>query len=128
MAQNRNPIPAECYAVQRSIEYLTENEFSIIRLSGLNGIPEASGEYDFLVRDPHGYELEIKVEIDPSIVWEVTRRSRGRILRQSAYWLCCAERHLATYLWENEDYPPDARLRVDQLTLEDLDHARRWED
>ena len=108
------------------IEYLTENGFSLIRLSDLNMIPAIPDEFGFLVRDPHGYELEITVSIDQSIHGEVTRRSRGRISSKSSYWICCAERHLATYLWENDDYPPDARLDVDQLTLDDRDLARRW--
>ena len=111
---------------QHPIEYLTENGFSLIRLSDLNRIPAIPGEYGFLVRDPHGYELEITVSIDQSIHDEVARRSNGRVSRASSYWICCAERHLTTYLWENDDYPPDARLDVNELTLDDLDLARRW--
>jgi hypothetical protein len=35
-------------------------------------------------------------------------------------WLRCAEGHLATYLWENNDYPPDGRLTIEQLSEENL--------
>jgi hypothetical protein len=38
----------------------------------------------------------------------------------SSYWICCAERHLADYLWENNDNPPKARLKVEVPTLSDL--------
>ena len=36
-------------------------------------------------------------------------------------------RHLAEYLWEHNDYPPAARLMISQLTLDDIDLARRWD-
>ena len=126
MSQSRNQPAAEYQAITRPIEYLTENDFTIVRLSEPNRTPEIAREYDFLVGDPHGYELEITVEIDRSVVIQVARRSRGRISSQSSYWICCAERHLATYLWENDDYPPDAKLNVTQLSLDDLNLALRW--
>jgi hypothetical protein len=128
MSTSRNQLAAEYRAIKRHpIEYLTENGFSIVRLSELTHAPVIAVEYNFLVRDPHGYELEITVEIDRLAASEVARRSNGRISSESSYWICCAERHLATYLWDNDDYPPDARLKVDQLTLDDLNLARRWD-
>jgi len=30
-------------------------------------------------------------------------------------------------LWENDDYPPDEKLEVNDLTLDDIDLARRWD-
>jgi hypothetical protein len=128
MSQSNNQLAAGYFADEHhTIEYLTENGFSLVRLSDPNSIPRIPDEFDFLVRDPHGYELEITVSIDQSIYGEVARRSRGRISSKSSYWICCAERHLATYLWENDDYPPDAKLEVDDLTLDDIDLARRWD-
>jgi hypothetical protein len=128
MSQSRNQLAPEYSAVEHGpIEYLTENGFSLIRLSDPNSIPAIPGEFGFLVRDPHGYELDITVSIDQSIYGEVTRRSRGRISSKSSYWICCAERHLAAYLWENDDYPPDAKLDVDDLTLDDINLAGRWD-
>jgi len=41
------------------------------------------------------------------------------------FWLYRSEGHLATYLWENDCYPPDELLIVDTLTPEDLTLARR---
>src|SRR5216684_3972773 len=93
---------------QPPIEFLTENGFSIIRLSEIDkSIPAVGATHEFLVRDPHGYELHITVQIPRDAIAEVGWRSRGRISNQSSYWIALAERHLATYLWENDDYPPD---------------------
>jgi hypothetical protein len=128
MSQSRNQLAAEYHAIkQRPIEYLTENGFSIIRLSDIDeSITAAGTRHSFLVRDPQGYELEITVDISNSAAAEIISRSSGRLSLRSSYWICCAERHLADYLWENDDYPPEARLKVEVLTLNDLNLARRW--
>ena len=111
----------------RPIELITENGFSIVRA---NELDEARswplGQFEFVVRDAHGDQLEITVEIDGTVVIEITLRSRGRISSQSSYWICCAERHLADYVWENDHCPPDERLRVEWLTLRDINLAIRW--
>jgi hypothetical protein len=80
-----------------------------------------------MVRDPEGSEREITVEIDQQAVSKVTLKSRGRISTESSYWICCAERHLVEYLWKNDKCPPDGKLRVEQLTPEDVNLAVRWE-
>ena len=128
MSPGENQIAAAYYALeQRPIEYLTENGFSIIRLSEIDdSVPAVGTTHQFLVRDPDGFELEITVEIAEDVAQDVYRRSRGRLSSNSSYWICCAERHLAEYLWQNGDYPPDARLLVDQPTLDDLNLALRW--
>ncbi len=112
----------------RPIELITENGFSIVRACDLDGgsAPVSSG-YTFVVRDPHGYELDIAVEIDRPAVLEVIKRSEGRISGESPYWISCTERHLADYLFAEDDYPPGAGLRVERLTPDDLDLARRWQ-
>jgi len=115
-------------ASSRPIQLITENGFSIVRASDLygDGVTDAREE-SFLVRDPHGYELDIAVEFAPLLVLEVFKRSEGRISGDSSYWTCCSERHLADYLLEQDDYPPDATLKVDQLSPDDLDLAMRWQ-
>jgi hypothetical protein len=129
MSQSRNQLAAEYRAVKhRPIEYLTENGFSIVRLSDIDESITAGGaKHSFVVRDPRGYEMEIAVDISDSAEAEIISRSSERLSSHSSYWICCAERHLANYLWENDHYPPDARLLVQVLTLDDLDLARRWE-
>lgn len=114
-------------ARHRPIELITENGFSLVRAADLGDpTPPASASYIFLVRDPDWYELEITVSIDQEFANEITWRSRGCISAESTYWICCAERHLAEYLWENNDYPPGENLIVTQLTPADCDLAIRW--
>lgn len=112
---------------QMPIEFQTDNGLAIIRLSDINdSIPATGLVHQFLVRDPDGFELEVTVEITETLAEALARRSRGRLLRDSSYWICCAERHLAEYLWDNDDYPPDAKLTIDEPILADLNLARRW--
>jgi len=120
--------PIRATQPQRPIELLTENGFSIIRLCDIDkSIPVVGAMHEFIVRDPHEYELQITVRVSPGTIAEIGWRASGRISRESSYWLSLAERHLATYLWENDDYPPDAELEVVDLTLDDIDLARRWD-
>ena len=112
----------------KPIEYQTENGFRIVRLCEINRSIVAAGlMHRFLVRDPDGFEVEITVEIIEAVADELVRRSRGRLSADSSYWVCCAERHLATYLWEAGDYPPDEKLIVDQPSLDDLNLVIRWD-
>jgi hypothetical protein len=128
MAVSKRPVIPDCLATESyPIQYVTENGFSIIRLCNIDESIRAGGtKHSFVVRDPHGYELAITVDISDSAVAEIVSRSSGRLSLSSSYWICCAERHLATYLWENDDYPPEARLKVEVLTLNDLNLAPRW--
>ncbi|MDX6527801.1 MAG: hypothetical protein QOH41_91 [Blastocatellia bacterium] len=125
---DKGAFPNTSVQPQRPIEFLTDNGFSIIRLSDIDKSIKAVGAtHEFLVRDPHEYELDITVQVSRDAMGEIGRRSRNRISNESSYWLSFAERHLAMYLWENDDYPPDAKLQVDDLTIEDIDLARRWD-
>jgi len=128
MAVKRQQLSHDSEAARdRPIELITENGFSIVRASEVDGSGRPSaGPYAFLVHDPDEYELEITVEIDPQVVEEIGSRSEGRISPESSYWISCAERHLAEYLWEYDDYPPEARLTVSQLSPDDCDLASRW--
>ena len=128
MSQSRNQLVTEYCAVElRPIEYFTENGFSITRLCEIDdSIPAVGTTHRFLVRDMDGFELEITVDVAEEVAKALARRSRGRLTPESSYWICCAERHLAEYLFEQEDYPADARLIVDQPSLDDLNLARRW--
>ena len=128
MAVHRKHLVQDSEAARsQPIQLVTENGFSIVRASDLYGDGATDArEHSFLVRDPHGYELDIAVEIVPAVVVEVFKRSQGRISAGSSYWICCAERHLADYLLDQDDYPPAARLKVDRLTPDDVDCAMRW--
>jgi hypothetical protein len=127
MALNRKFI-TELYPAKREpIEYLTENDFRIIRRCDVDdSFPKDGLEHCFIVRDPDGYELDITVTFDTRAAAEVIERSRRRITFESSFWVTAAERHLAEYLWEHNDWPPDGNLRIEQLTLDDIDMAGRW--
>ena len=120
-------------ARSRPIELITENGFSIVRACDLRacdldgGSTPEVGSYGFVVCDPHGYELDISVEIDPSTVLEVVKRSAGRISGDSSYWGLLRRTTFGGIPWEYDDYPPAAMLKVDQLSPDDIDLARRWE-
>jgi len=122
-----NKWPSKAYAARNPVEYQTENGFAIIRLADVDqSVAMVGRRHYFIVRDPYGYELDITVEISDEAVAEIIRRCRGRLTLESSFWINCAERHLAMYLWESEDYPPEGKLMVDQLTLDDFELARRW--
>jgi len=115
-------------AAQTPTEVQTENGFAIVRLCDLDPAFSMEGpEHYFVVRGPHGDELDIAVDIAPPAVAEVIHRSRGRISLASSYWINCAERHLAEYLWEHEACPPHRRLTINDLTIADIDLAQRWD-
>jgi hypothetical protein len=125
--QSERSIPESLPADTRPIEFVTENGFSVLRLWEIDrGLPPSEGHYRFLVVDPRDLKRQIEVEIAGDIAVQIALRTRGRILADSSYWICCAERHLATYLWENNDYPSDDRLRVSLLDPEDIIVAIRW--
>ena len=121
-------MPNSSQAETRPIELLTENGFSILRLWEIDRTPPpVNGAYPFLVRNPRNSEREITVEISDDLIVQAEMRSRGRILLYSSFWIFCAERHLAIYLWENDDYPPGDRLKVKLLDPDDCDLTLRWE-
>jgi hypothetical protein len=120
-------MPDSVPAITRPIELVTENGFAILRLWEIDRMPPPkAGSYHFMVRNPPSLEREIIVEIADDLVVQIELKTRRRILPGSSYWICCAERHLATYLWENDDYPLGDRLCVNQLDPEDVMSAIRW--
>jgi hypothetical protein len=128
MAVGRRQATPDCLANESSpIQYVTENGFSIIRLCDIDkSITVGGTKHSFVVCDPRGYELEMAIDISDSAVTKIIKRNSRRLSLCSSYWICCAERHLADYLWENDDYPPEARLKIEVLTLDDLNLAQRW--
>jgi hypothetical protein len=114
---------------QRAIKYVTENGFSILRLSEIRpGVTDTARECRFLVRNPRGSEREVSVEFDDGVVALVQSRRRDDLSLTSAFWLICAERCLATYLWENDNYPDGGRLHIGELSVDELLLATYWSD
>ncbi len=85
-----------------------------------------TGSYHFIVRDSQSLEREITVELADDVVVQVEVSTRGRIRQGNTFWICCAERHLANHVWENDDCPRDDKLRVNRLDPDDLITAIRW--
>ena len=112
----------------RPIELVTENGFSILRVWEIDRVPPPlAGNYHFMVRNPQSLAREITVKIADDLVVQIELQTRRRILLCSSFWIYCAERHLATYLWENDAYPLGDRLCVSRLDPEDFALAIRWQ-
>jgi hypothetical protein len=124
----QSPIPDSFAADTPAIELVTENGFSIRRAWEIEGVPPPiAGSYPFLVRNPQSVERPIDVEIIDAIVAQIELSTWGRIRQGNSFWICCAERHLAIYVWEKGDYPQDDRLRVSRLDPDDLMTSIRWQ-
>jgi hypothetical protein len=124
----QSPIPDSFTANTGTIELVTENGFSILRLWEIGGGPAPiAGNYPFMVRSPQSVERPIAVEFTDAIVRQIELSTRGRIRQSNSFWICCAERHLAIYVWEHDDYPEGDKLRVNQLDPDDLMTSMRWQ-
>jgi len=127
-AKSQSPIPDSITENTQPIELVTENGFSILRLWEIQGSPPPiAGSYPFLVRNAPSLERKIAVEMTNAIVVQIELSTRGRIRQDNSFWICCAERHLAIYVWENNDYPPGDKLQVNQLDPDDLMTAIDWQ-
>ncbi|HMG75846.1 MAG TPA: hypothetical protein VK582_20265 [Pyrinomonadaceae bacterium] len=130
MAVNRRQIIPDSLAKQASpIQYVTENGFSIIRLSEVDkSVTATSRECRFLVRNERGWAREVSVAFEESLIAQIQNRRRSRLLDSSVFWLVCAEQRLATYLWENDDYPEGRQLIISELPVDELLLATHWSD
>jgi hypothetical protein len=117
----------ELPALEAPIEFLTENGFSILRAWEIDGRPApADGTYVFIVRNEDDSEREIIVTIPGEIISDIRCRTAGRISSFSSFWIGSAERHLAEYLWEKEDYPDGNQLAITQLDPDEIISALNW--
>lgn len=130
MAVNRKVvIPDPSPQASPPIQYLTENGFSIVRVSDIDrSATNPPTECRFLVHGEDDAEREIKVNFSEGLIAEIKLRRRGALSDKSIFWLVCAERCLALYLWERNDYPPNGRLTVNELSPDELMLAIHWRD
>jgi hypothetical protein len=127
-AQTNQDKPDNLPAYNRPIELLTENGYAIVRPWEVKQIPApTNGTYSFLVQREQDPEREIVVTIAAELFADISLQTRGKISNSCSFWICCAERHLANYLWEKEAYPPGNRLTVDALDPDDVMSAMTWE-
>ena len=116
--------------LQFPITVVTENGFSIMRLCDREqSTHDSTGGCHFIVCAPNCDERCIMVVFSAAViaVLQKQRWYRAPLPTDHRFWLHCSEGHLATYLWENDCYPPDELLIVDTLTSEDLLLARHSE-
>ncbi|MDX6527802.1 MAG: hypothetical protein QOH41_92 [Blastocatellia bacterium] len=130
MAVNRRQVIPDSLAKKASpIQYVTENGFSIIRLCDIDkSVTATSRECRFLVRNERGWEREVSVAFEESLIAQIQNRRRSRLLDSSVFWLVCAEQRLATYLWENDDHPEGRQLVISELPVDELLLATHWSD
>lgn len=130
MAVNRRQVIPDSLAKKASpIQYVTENGFSIIRLCEVDkSVTATSRECRFLVRHESGWESEVSVTFEECLIAQIQNRRRSRLSDSSVLWLVCAEQRLATYLWENDDYPAGRQLIVSELPADELLLATHWSD
>ena len=110
-----------------AVSVVTENGFTIVRTCDVDAdAPSVPGKHCFVVQDDGGAEHEVTVEFSEEATALVQRRRRSPLPPENSFWLNCAERSLATYLFEKGQLPPDGKLIVDDVCLDDLEVARRW--
>lgn len=110
------------------IQTITMNGFQITHPSDLgDDTPDEPGTRRFIVRTPDGREQEVVVEIPDAVIEHAARLTLRRLPPESSFWSIRAERTLAEYLWSEGQTPPE-RLRVAELSHDDLHIAARWED
>jgi len=126
-AQTEQPLPHERTLDVRPIELQTENGFSIVRQwEAEQKPPPSDGTYPFIVRNPACEERRIIVAVAADLVVRTQLQPAGRFRLSGDYWIYCAERRLANHLWENDDFPLDDRILMEELDREDLLAALRW--
>jgi CheY-like chemotaxis protein len=123
--RERRPVPAGTTAPARPpIETLTMNGFRIVAAGAPAG---ATGDHAFRVTQfASGTESTVAVAIDPEAVARVGRLSGRTLQPGGAFWRLQAERFLAAFLWSEGRVPENGRLRVQDVSREDLDVAATW--
>lgn len=112
---------------KNAVEFLTENGFVIVRPWEAKGAAVPSeGRFRFRVMDPEATEREINVEFSNQLRQETAFRTSGRIEMTSQFWICSAERRLANYLMEHDEFPPANEMMIETLDREDVLLAIRW--
>jgi hypothetical protein len=110
------------------VKLVTENGFDIVRLGEVgDSSPGVRSEYCFIVRAPDGDERDIVVEFTQSAIALIQYKRSAPLSTNSSFWMDSAERSLATYIWERTKFPSGGRLIVDEVCLNELAVADRWD-
>src|SRR5712691_9157985 len=101
------------------VEVVTENGFCITRACELkvSGSDSAS-ECHFIVGISSAGIRSVRVRFTEAAIAmaQEQRRSLTPLSLTNSFWLHCAERHLAKYVLENSECPPDGLLTIDALS------------
>ena len=104
---------------------VTLNGFTILRAADLvRSLPQRQNERCFVVRTPHGKELDVVVEIDSEALAQVERVMGGLPLGK-AFWTEQAERFLTDFIWNDGHVPEAGRLTLKGVEREALEKAAR---
>ena len=93
-----------------------------------HSVNDRFSECHFLVQRENEAERAIDVRFDQRVVDTLRLRRRIPLSETSKFWVACAESCLATYLWEKNEYPPDGRLAISELSPDELMLALHWRD
>jgi hypothetical protein len=117
-----NPVPRN-----PPIKFVTENGFVIERVcERKESANDSANGCHFIVRGPKEDDRRVSVAFgEPAIRLVQSLQPSSPLSLHSPFWLHFAEGHLATYLWEKNEYPPDGRLTIEQLSEENLCLATR---
>ena len=119
-----NELPTSGKSAYRSptIKFVTENGFAIERVCEReSSTTDSACGCHFVVRGPNDEERRVIVAFGEAAIRLVqSLQSPVPLSLKSPFWLRFAESHLATYLWQKNDYPPAGRLIIDALSEEDL--------
>lgn len=108
------------------IETITMNGFSIIDPSENEWrLPH---ERRFIVVSPTGTQHNILVEIDEEVLAYVLRLTHKRLIPESSFWTEEARRLLGDYLWNEGEVPRTRRLRLTEISRDQLLIAERWKE
>ena len=127
--RNEEALPESRRLRPPPVEFVTENGFSIVRLCEVDqSVQDRADECRFVVRNPNGQECQVTVEFHHDLIALIQQRRRRPLSLSSSFWLECAERQLATYVWQSDFFPPDGRLILSDLSSDYLLLASYWLD
>ena len=110
-----------------TIKLITENGFVIERVCEREAAAaDSANGCRFVVLGPDDEERRVTVVFGEAAIGIIRSLQPANPLSlNSPFWLYCAERHLADYLWETNNYPPVRGLTIDRLSDENLRLAMR---
>jgi hypothetical protein len=123
--ESRHATTATGTAQVSHLRTVTLNGFTILRAADLvRSLPQRQNERGFVVRTPHGKELEVVVEIDGEALAQVEHVMGGLPIGK-AFWTEQAERFLTDFIWNDGHVPETGRLTLKGVEREALEQAAR---